>query len=89
MVLLSQCPYSTLCLRNIISHVDATAPAHLPQLRDRLCPHGYARRLSLLFPPVLDLAGEEELLRALGLREDLISSIIRSTLALKVAGSVK
>src|ERR687894_3056890 len=67
MILLSQCLYSTLCLRNIIGHIDATAPAHLPQLRDRLCPHGYARRLTLLFPPVLDLAGEEELLRALGL----------------------
>src|ERR671916_1164278 len=66
MVLLSQCPYSTPCLRNIIGHIDATAPAHLPQLRDRLCAQWYARRLSLLFRPVLDLAWEEEFLRALG-----------------------
>src|SRR5918998_1329105 len=67
MVLLSQCPYCTLCLRNIIGHIDATVPAHLPQLRDRLRPHGYARRRSLLLRTELDLAGEEELLRALGL----------------------
>src|ERR687893_641294 len=65
MVLLSQCPYSTLCLLNIIGYIDATALTHLPQLRDRLCAHGYARRLSLLFRPVLDLTGEEKLLRAL------------------------
>src|SRR4028118_987426 len=66
MVLLSQCPYGTLCLLSIIGHIDATASAHLPQLRDRLRSHWYARRLSLLFSPELELAREEELLRALG-----------------------
>src|SRR5918997_5163622 len=67
MVLLSRCSYSTLSLRDKIGHIDATAPAHLPQLRGRLRPDGHARRLSLVLRPVLDLAGEEELLSAFGL----------------------
>jgi hypothetical protein len=42
MILLSRCPYGTLGLRDKIRYIDATAPAHLPQLRGRLWPDGHA-----------------------------------------------
>src|SRR5918997_3360858 len=41
MVLLSECPYSTLSLLDKIGHLDVTASADLLQLRDRLGPEGY------------------------------------------------